>query len=219
MRAAVAIPVTVKCRIGIDDQDAEADFARFIDVVAGAGCQTFIVHARKAWLKGLSPKQNRDVPPLDYARVHRLRAARPDLTIVLNGGIETVAAAEAQLAHVDGVMLGRAAYHTPYLLAEVDRRYFDPLARVPTRAEVMTGFTRYAARKLAEGVRLSSMTRHLLGLYHAQPGGRLFRRVLAEQAVRFGAGIEVIEAAMAEVEGRRPKETTADPRDQMAEAE
>ena len=202
MRAVVDIPVTVKCRIGIDDQDAEADFSRFIDTVAAAGCTTFIVHARKAWLKGLSPKENRDVPPLDYARVFRLKQARPELTIVLNGGIETIEAAEAQLARVDGVMLGRAAYHTPYLLAEIDRRFFAETDRTPTRAEVMAGFTQYADRKLAEGVRLSSMTRHILGLYHAQPGGRLFRRVLAEQAVRFGAGAEVIAEAMRQVEGR-----------------
>jgi len=169
--------------------------------VAATGCTTFIVHARKAWLQGLSPKQNRDVPPLDHGRVFRLKAARPELTIVLNGGIETMAAAEAQLAHVDGVMLGRAAYHTPYLLAEVDRRLFDPSAHVPTRSEVMAGFARYAERKLNEGVRLSSMTRHILGLYHARSGGRLFRRVLAEQAVRFGAGLEVLAEAMAQVEG------------------
>jgi len=203
MRAAVDIPVTVKCRIGIDDQDAEADFTRFVETVAAAGCTTFIVHARKAWLQGLSPKQNRDVPPLDYERVYRLNAAHPELTIVLNGGIETLEQSKAHLAHVDGVMLGRAAYHTPYLLAEVDRRLFDPSAHVPTRTEVMAGFARYTERKLAEGVRLSSMTRHILGLYHAQPGGRLFRRVLAEQAVRYGAGLEVIDEAMAQVEGRR----------------
>ena len=202
MRRAVDIPVTVKCRIGIDDQDAEADFARFIDTVAAAGCITFIVHARKAWLRGLSPKQNRDVPPLDHARVFRLKAARPELTIVLNGGIESLAQAEAHLVHVDGVMLGRAAYHTPYLLAEAGRRLFDRSEPVPSRSEVMAGFARYAERKLEEGVRLSSMTRHVLGLYHAQPGGRLFRRVLAEQAVRFGAGVEVLAEATAQVEGR-----------------
>ena len=202
MRAAVDIPVTVKCRIGIDEQDSETDFARFIDTVAAAGCTTFIVHARKAWLKGLSPKENRDVPPLDYQRVYRLKVARPELEIVLNGGIETIGSAGTHLAHVDGVMLGRAAYHSPFLLAEVDGRFFGATAPGPTRVEVMDRFTQYAERKLAEGVRLGSMTRHVLGLYHAQPGGRLFRRVLAEQAVRFGAGIEVIAEAMAQVEGR-----------------
>jgi len=202
MIGAVDVPVTVKCRIGIDDQDAEADFARFIDTVAAAGCRTFIVHARKAWLKGLSPKENRDVPPLDYERVYRLKAARPELTIVINGGIETLDAAHTHLAEVNGVMLGRAAYHTPYMLAEVDRRLFGAATPAPTRAEIMASFTQYATRKLGEGVRLSSMTRHILGLYHAQPGGRLFRRVLAEQAVRYGAGIEVIAEAMAQVESR-----------------
>ena len=202
MWAAVDIPVTVKCRIGIDDQDAEADFTRFIDTVAAAGCRTFIVHARKAWLKGLSPKENRDVPPLDYERVYRLKAARPELTIVLNGGIGTLAEGEAHLGHVDGVMLGRAAYHMPYVLAEVDRRFFGAAEAGPMRAEVMAGFTAYAQRQLAQGVRLSSMTRHILGLYHAQPGGRLFRRVLAEQAPRFGAGVEVLAEAVAQVEGR-----------------
>ena len=200
MRRAVDVPVTVKCRIGIDDQDAEEDFARFVDAVAAAGCTTFVVHARKAWLKGLSPKENRDVPPLDYERVYRLKAARPELTIVINGGIGSLDEAAGHLAHVDGVMLGRAAYHTPYLLAEADRRFFDSLAEVPTRAEVMARFIGYAERKLAEGVRLSSMTRHILGLYHARPGGRLFRRVLAEKAPRPGAGIGVIEEAMAQVE-------------------
>ena len=202
MRRAVSIPVTVKCRIGIDDQDAEGDFTRFIETVAAAGCTTFIVHARKAWLKGLSPKENRTIPPLDYERVIRLKAAHPELTIVLNGGIETLAESEAHLAHVDGVMLGRAPCSTPYMLAEVDRRLFDPSAHVPTRAEVMGGFTRYAERKLAEGVRLSAMTKPILGLYHARPGGRLFRRVLAEKAARPGAGLEVLAEAMEQVEGR-----------------
>ncbi len=212
MRAAVDIPVTVKCRIGIDDQDAEADFARFIDTVAAAGCTTFIVHARKAWLQGLSPKENREVPPLDYARVFRLKAARPELRIVLNGGIETLEQGERHLAQVDGVMLGRAAYHQPYLLAEVDRRLFDPSAHVPTRAEVMAGFAAYAERKLAEGVRLSAMTRHILGLYHARPGGRQFRRVLSEQGARAGAGIEVIAEAMEQVEGAAAARYAADAR-------
>ncbi len=218
MRRAVSIPVTVKCRIGIDDQDAEADFARFIDVVANAGCTTFIVHARKAWLQGLSPKENRDIPPLDYDRVFRLKAARPELTIVLNGGIETIAQGEAHLAHVDGVMLGRAAYHTPHLLAEVDRRLFDFSAPVPTRADVMAGFALYAARKLSEGVRMSSMIRHILGLYHARPGGRQFRRVLSEKATRPGAGLEVLTEAMDHVEGAAAARYVADSKRELADA-
>jgi len=218
MRAAVNVPVTVKCRIGIDDQDAEADFTRFVETVAAAGCTTFIVHARKAWLQGLSPKENRDVPPLDYHRVFRLKAAHPGLTIVLNGGIGTLEEAAAHLAHVEGVMLGRAAYQTPYLLAEVDRRLFDPSAPVPTRAGVMVGFARYAERKLAESVRLSSMTRHILGLYHAQPGGRLFRRVLAEKAVRPGAGLEVLDEAMEQVEGPVADGYARNARSELADA-
>ncbi len=218
MRGAVDVPVTVKCRIGIDDQDAEADFARFIDTVAAAGCTTFIVHARKAWLQGLSPKENRDIPPLDYDRVFRLKAARPELTIVLNGGIETLAQGEAHLSHVDGVMLGRAAYQTPYLLVEVDRRVFDPSAHVPTRVEVMAGFEAYAERKLTEGVRLSSMTRHILGLYHARPGGRQFRRVLSEKATRPGAGLEVLAEAMEQVEGAAAARYAADAGRELADA-
>ena len=202
MQAAVAVPVTVKCRIGIDDQDSEADLTRFVETVAAAGCGMFIVHARKAWLKGLSPKENREVPPLDYQRVYRLKAAHPGLEIVLNGGIGSLDEAQRHLAHVDGVMLGRAAYQTPWLLAEVDRRLFGEQGLPPTRAEVMAGLARYAAVKLADGVRLSSITRHILGLYHAQPGGRLFRRVLAEKAVRPGAGVEVLAEALAQVEGR-----------------
>jgi tRNA-dihydrouridine synthase A len=195
MRAAVAIPVTVKCRIGIDDQDAEASLDRFIDRVAEAGCGTFIVHARKAWLKGLSPKENRAVPPLDYDRVFRLKARRPDLEIVLNGGIESFAGALAELPRVDGVMLGRAAYADPYLLAEVDRVLFGVEAPAPSRLDVLDRFTTYVARQLAAGARLNQMTRHILGLFHGQPRARAFRRQLAEHAHREGAGLEVLDAA------------------------
>ncbi len=197
MQARVEIPVTVKCRIGIDDQDAEADFQRFIETVAGAGCRTFIVHARKAWLRGLSPKENREVPPLDYARVYRLKAAHPDLEIIVNGGIETLEACDVHLQHVDGVMLGRAAYHDPYVLAEVDRRYFDPAAAVPSRAGALTGMLEYAGAHIAHGGRLSNITRHVLGLYHGRPRGRLFRRHLSEQGVRRDAGVDVLKEALA----------------------
>jgi tRNA-dihydrouridine synthase A len=200
MRRSIEIPVTIKCRIGIDDQDAEVALANFVDTVAGAGCRTLIVHARKAWLHGLSPKENRELPPLDYGRIYRLKASQPDLQIMINGGIGSLDEAERHLQHVDGVMLGRAAYQTPYILAEVDQRLFGEEGPRPSRAEVVRRFTDYAARKLAEGVRLSSMTRHMLGLYHAEPGGRLFRRVLSEKAVRPCAGIEVIEDAMAMIE-------------------
>jgi tRNA-dihydrouridine synthase A len=201
MRAAVAIPVTVKCRIGIDDQDSESDFQNFIDTVSDAGCTTFIVHARKAWLKGLSPKENREIPPLDYARVYRLKATRPDMKIVINGGIETLAASDEHLKHVDGVMLGRAAYQNPYLLANVDRMFFDPKAHVVSRSEALAALVPYAENHIAKGGRLSNVTRHILGLYHNQKRGRLFRRHLSENATRADATADVIPAALNVVDG------------------
>ena len=201
MRAAVKIPVTVKCRIGIDDQDSEADFQTFIDVVAGAGCTTFIVHARKAWLSGLSPKENREIPPLDYSRVYRLKAARPGLQIVINGGIETLDATADHLANVDGVMLGRAAYQTPYILAGIDSRFFGDASVEPTRAAAITSLLPYAAQHIAGGGKLSNITRHVLGLYHARPRGKLFRRILSEGAVKPGADISVLEYARDCAEG------------------
>ena len=188
MRAAVRVPVTVKCRIGIDDQDSEADLERFVTTVAAAGCSTFIVHARKAWLKGLSPKENREIPPLDYDRVRRLKAAHPGLEIAINGGIATLDAAEAQLPQVDGVMLGRAAYQTPYMLADVDRRFFGSAAPVLSRDEILEGLIPYAERHIAAGGRLNNIARHILGLYHGEPGARAFRRHLSENAGRSGAG-------------------------------
>ena len=195
MGKAVGIPVTVKCRIGIDDQDAEESLDRFIDRVAGAGCNSFIVHARKAWLEGLSPKENREVPPLDYGRVYRLKARRPDLTIVINGGIETLADAKAQLAHVDGVMVGRASYADPYLLAEVDREIFGSAATPPSRLDVLDRFIPYVEAELTKGVRLNQMTRHVLGLLHGAPRARAFRRHIAENAHLDGAGLSVLEEA------------------------
>ncbi|MDX2288524.1 MAG: tRNA dihydrouridine(20/20a) synthase DusA [Hyphomicrobiaceae bacterium] len=197
MQARVAVPVTVKCRIGIDDQDGEADFQTFIDTVASSGCRTFIVHARKAWLKGLSPKENREVPPLDYARVHRLKEARPDLAIILNGGISRLDVAGFHASRLDGVMLGRAAYQTPYLLAEVDQRFFGDTAPAPTRLEVLESLIPYAERHLASGGRLNNIVRHVLGLYHNQPRARLFRRYLSENAVGADAGLDVLQGAMA----------------------
>ena len=203
MRAAVSVPVTVKCRIGIDDQDSEADFERFVTTVAGSGCRTFIVHARKAWLSGLSPKENRQIPPLDYGRVHRLKAAHPELTVAINGGIATVDHALGQLAHVDGVMLGRAVYQTPYdSLADVDRIFFGSTSPPPMRAEVIERLLPYAAAHIARGGRLSNVTRHVLGLYHGRPRGRLFRRYLSENATRAGAGADVLRQAMLLAEGR-----------------
>jgi len=201
MQVRVRVPITVKCRIGIDDQDGEADLQRFVERVAEAGCRTFIVHARKAWLQGLSPKENREVPPLDYARVYRLKASRPELEIVINGGIRNLDAVRAHLQHVDGVMLGRAAYQEPWLLAEVDRSIFAATAPSPSRREVLERLMPYVAAHVAAGGRVNNIARHILGLYHGQPRGRLFRRHLAENAVRTGATADVIREAMAIAEG------------------
>lgn len=202
MRAHQPVPVTVKCRIGIDDQDAEEDLRRFIDVVADAGCTRFVVHARKAWLKGLSPKENREVPPLDYERVYRLKAARPDLEIVINGGIETIEEARAHLDHVDGVMLGRAAYQNPAILADVDRLIFDAGTESPTRAAALEAMLPYIEQHLERGGRLSNITRHVLGLYHGQPRGKTFRRHLSEGATSADATADVLRDAIAIVERR-----------------
>jgi tRNA-dihydrouridine synthase A len=196
MRAAVTVPVTVKCRIGVDDQDDDADLQRFIERVHEAGCTVFIVHARKAWLKGLSPKENRDVPPLNYPRVHRLRQDFPDLTLVLNGGLNTVAACVEQVAALDGVMLGRAAYHEPWVLAELEQALFDQAFELPDRVELLQRMRGYTQVRLASGDSLAQITRHILGLFQGLPGARRFRRVLSERAHRAGAGWEVVEAAI-----------------------
>jgi tRNA-dihydrouridine synthase A len=203
MQRAVRVAVTVKCRIGIDDQDSEQDFQRFVDTVADAGCRTFIVHARKAWLSGLSPKENREIPPLDYDRVRRLKQSRPELTIVLNGGIRSLDEAAAHLAHVDGVMIGRAAYQTPYLLAEVDRRLFGSIAAVPARADVLRRLVPYLVAHVAGGGRLNNVVRHVLGLYHGEPGARAFRRLLSERAPGATAPVGLLSEALALVEGAR----------------
>ena len=195
MDASAPVPVTVKCRIGIDDQDAEESLDRFIDAVALGGCRTFILHARKAWLEGLSPKENRDIPPIDYNRVYRIKARRPDLTIIVNGGIGSFGEATEHLTHVDGVMLGRAAYQDPYLLAEVDQSLFGASEAVPSRLDVLDRFMPYAEEELARGVRLNQMTRHILGLFHGQPRARAFRRLLAENAHLDGAALDVLQAA------------------------
>jgi tRNA-dihydrouridine synthase A len=201
MSEAAGLPVTVKCRIGIDAQDAEASLDRFIDQVAQAGCRTFVVHARKAWLKGLSPKENRDVPQLDYGRVWQLKQRRSDLEIVINGGIESLAEALAHLPHVDGVMLGRAAYADPYLLAAVDQAVFGVEETPPSRLEVLDAFVPYIETELARGARLNQMTRHILGLFHGQPRARAFRRHLAENAHLDGAGLGVLAAARCIIAG------------------
>ncbi len=200
MQAAVRIPVTVKCRIGIDDQDDDADLQRFVETVAATGCSTFIVHARKAWLSGLSPKENREVPPLNYERVYRLKQSRPDLTVIINGGIASVAECRAHLAHVDGVMMGRAAYHIPWQLASVDHLYTDQSGPVASRAEAVLAMVPYIGEQLAHGLPLHRITRHILGLYHAQPGGRLWRQILSTEGCRKDAGVGVLHRALAAVE-------------------
>jgi len=196
MHAAVSIPVTVKCRIAIDDlPDKETLFA-FVDQVSAAGCNVFTVHARKAWLKGLSPKQNRDVPPLDYALVADLKAARPDLTIILNGGITTIAECREHLKNFNGVMLGRAAYQDPALLCDVDSDLFGTEPRTDV-ATAIDAYRPYMVEQLSQGVRLHAMTRHMLGLFNGKPGARSWRRHLSENAPTSDAGITVLDDALA----------------------
>ena len=197
MRAAVNIPITVKCRIGIDDQDPEEALRTFIDTVAKAGPDLFIVHARKAWLKGLSPKENRDVPPLDYDLVRRVKAERPHLKIVLNGGLPSLQAAAEHLTWADGVMLGRAAYEQPWRLAEVDSLIFGAPDPVASPLQAAQAYMPYVERQLALGVPLAAITRHMLGLFAGRPGARLYRRHLAENAHAKGAGVEVLQDALA----------------------
>lgn len=198
MKAAVATPVTVKCRIGVDDQDPEEALFRLVDLSAAAGVTTFVVHARKAWLQGLSPKENRDIPPLDYPLVYRLKRERPALTIVLNGGVASLDEAAAHLEHVDGVMLGRAAYHEPGILGSVDARIFGEGEVVGPFAAVER-YRPYMAGRLAAGAHLAGMTRHMLGLFHGRPGARSWRRILTVEGSKAGAGLEVVDAALAAV--------------------
>ncbi|MES1940623.1 tRNA-dihydrouridine synthase A [Salinisphaera sp. T5B8] len=200
MKARVSIPVTVKTRIGIDDQDSYAFLHAFTGAVAAAGADALIVHARKAWLSGLSPKENREVPPLNYARVHALKQDFPNLAMSINGGIVDLDTAADQLEHVDGVMIGREAYKNPYVMADVDRRFFDADASVPSRGEIVAGMRGYIADHLAAGGALKDITRHMLGLYHGQPGGRAWRRVLSEQGHKKDADLNVLDAALARVE-------------------
>jgi tRNA-dihydrouridine synthase A len=199
MKAAVKIPVTVKCRLGVDEQDPDRALFSFAEVVKAAGADALIVHARKAWLAGLSPRENREVPPLDYAIVHRLKATHPDLAIVLNGGIASVQQAQAQLAHVDGVMMGRAAYQEPWRLLGVDPLLFGDPAPFAFPKEAALALIPYIERELAKGVRLHSITRHVLGLFHAVPGARAFRRHVATEAVKPGASASVMADALAQV--------------------
>ena len=199
MQAVVSIPVTVKTRIGIDDQDSYEFLRAFIDTVSAAGCDTFIVHARKAWLSGLSPKENREIPPLDYPRVYQLKQDYPQLTISLNGGVQTMADIQTHLQHVDGVMVGREAYQNPYLLAEVDRLLYDDDHVVPSRHQVVLDMVPYIEQELAKGNHLAHITRHMLGLFQGVPGARAWRRYLSENACRRDAGVPVLLEALAKV--------------------
>jgi tRNA-dihydrouridine synthase A len=202
MKRAVKIPGTVKCRIGIDDQDPEVALDVLARGVVAAGADALIVHARKAWINGLSPKQNRDIPPLDYDRVYRLKAAMPDVPIIINGGIASVAEARQHLAHVDGAMLGRAAYQEPWRLLDVDREIFGEAPPHATMKDVFEAMMPYIEDQLARGTRLHSMTRHFVGAFFGVPGARAFRRHLAENGVRPGACVNVLRDAIELVEGR-----------------
>jgi tRNA-dihydrouridine synthase A len=200
MKAVVKVPVTVKCRIGIDDQDPEVALDALARALVAAGADGLVVHARKAWLNGLSPKQNRDVPPLDYDRVYRLKAAMPEVPIVINGGIKGVAEAAAHLDRVDGAMLGRAAYQEPWRLLAVDPDIFGEPAQHATMKDVFEAMMPYIADQLAQGTRLHSMTRHFVGAFHGVRGARAFRRYLAENGTQHGAGLDVLRAAIALVD-------------------
>lgn len=202
MQEASSVPVTVKCRIGVDEQDPRQALPAFVDACAAAGISIFAVHARKAWLSGLSPAENREIPPLDYPLVYELKRARPELTIIVNGGITSLDAAEQHLSFADGVMLGRAAYQSPAILAEIDGRFFNrPGAGVE---HAVTTYTDYIAERLDEGVPLNAMTKHMLGLFQGQRRARLFRRHLSENATRKGAGISVLRDALSFVETHDP---------------
>ncbi|HJR14272.1 MAG TPA: tRNA dihydrouridine(20/20a) synthase DusA [Rhodanobacteraceae bacterium] len=200
MRQAVRVPVTVKCRIGVDDQDDDADLFAIAARLFDAGVRVLVVHARKAWLQGLSPRQNREVPPLNYPRVYRLKQEIPDLRVIINGGIDGLPAVRDHLCHVDGVMLGRLAYHGPYALARIDAALHG--GEPPAREAVLRRMRPYIEAECARGVRLASITRHVLSLYHGEPGGKAFRRVLSERSRAADAGWESVEAAIAQVDGR-----------------
>jgi len=201
MRAAVSIPVTVKCRMGVDDQEPKEALPALVGACAQAGVETFAVHARKAWLSGLSPRENREVPPLDYGLVYELKRAKPELTILINGGIASLDEAQSHLAHVDGVMLGRAAYQTPAMLLDVDARFFGEDKR--ELSDAVAAYLDYIATRLADGAPLNAMTKHMLGLFHGRPGARLFRRHLSENATRRGAGFSVLREALAYIDRDR----------------
>jgi tRNA-dihydrouridine synthase A len=209
MKRAVKIPVTVKCRIGIDDQDPEMALDLLARGAIAAGADALIVHARKAWLNGLSPKENRDIPPLDYDRVYRLKAALSGVPVIINGGIGSIAEAKRHLDHVDGVMLGRAAYQEPWRLLDVDPELFGEAAPYATMKDVFEAMFPYIEEQLAQGAKLHSMTRHFVGAFHGVPGARAFRRHLAEKGVKPGAGVDVLRDAIARVEDRAAEAVAA----------
>ncbi|WP_065650356.1 tRNA dihydrouridine(20/20a) synthase DusA [Pantoea eucrina] len=207
MRDVVSIPVTVKTRIGIDEQESYAFLCDFTGTVAErGGCDTFIIHARKAWLSGLSPKENREIPPLDYPRVYQLKRDFPALTIAINGGVKTLEEAKSHLMHVDGVMMGREAYQNPSILAQVDRTLFDRTAPAVDLVAVVRSMYPYIEAELAQGTYLGHVTRHMLGLFQGIPGARQWRRYLSENAHKPGADVRVLEAALALVADRTPQE-------------
>ncbi len=208
MTAAVSIPVTVKCRLGVDEQDTGSALDAIADAVSAAGARALIVHARKAWLQGLSPKENREVPPLDYARVYRLKAANPTLAIAINGGIRQVAAWSGHLAHVDGVMIGREAYQNPDVLLGVDPLLFGKPAPAADMFEAMQAYEPYIAAELERGTRLHAITRHLTGLFTGRRGARAFRQTLANDCIKAGAGLSALQAAVSKV-SRDGDETSA----------
>ena len=209
MKAAVAVPVTVKCRLGVDDQDPEASLDAMADAVFAAGADALIVHARKAWLQGLSPKENRDVPPLDYGRVYRLKSARPDWPVAINGGVATIADGKEHLAQVDGVMMGRAAYGEPASLLAVDPELFGLAPPVPDAFAAIEAYEPYLAARLAAGVPLHSMIRHMLGLFNGRPGARAYRRHLATAGTAKGADLATLHAAVACVARSEPERVAA----------
>ena len=196
---AVDIPVTVKHRIGIDDRDSWDELCEFIETVAQGGCKVFIVHARKAWLNGLSPKDNREIPPLQYDTVYRLKQTYPQWQFILNGGINDISIAQQHLAAVDGVMLGRAAYHDPYLLSQVDQMFFGDAHVIPERKKIIEQFLPYIENEIAAGTKLHAMTRHITGLFNGLPGARAWRRTLSEQATKFPTDISVVTRALAQL--------------------
>ncbi len=196
MQSSITIPVTVKTRLGIDDRDSYAELSHFIQTIAATGCKTFILHARKAWLNGLSPKENREIPPLCYDTVHHIKRDFPQLEIIINGGIKTLAQCNEQLQGIDGVMIGREAWHNPYMLAQADQQIYGDDRSVDSREKIVDKLLPYIQEQLGNGIYLNHLTRPILGLYLGQPGARLWRRILSEGSCKKEAGIEVIEQAL-----------------------